>query len=502
MVSHSPLKLTAENVLRKIAEGREHELALGFPAAISLFGTDKAGELFRANRHRAPETTKRIRNTAADMINKLGVAAGASDGVDVAAALDAWLAMFVHARTGSIPVDGLSVVSPGYVETLTGGLLLTIGSVMPGFEAPLFLEAKKVCGCADRRKAGAHRTKRSGIMPHEVWEYLMTPTSSSSPREEMLRAALALACVASLPVGMTAAIETSDISFDDFRGVANAAFVCGYGGKRKVKRHLRPNVKSSVVVWFAAANPMIARFVFPWWLKAHKAGFSFLFPQPQDDYGSGEGVNFKASMVSPTTLQRFCEETFGPGRAWHGLRVGCARAVDFVHLISGSEPIGEAVKNVIQCRSNKSLRGSRDVYIKDACDPCWEATWDLHLVRLVQRGGMFRLAKDDDEESHDSDQSDVGSFYFVDCGGCGFHMGRGSPGALCDEEGCGWGLCLECWPHETSLPLRCPAHCDADKADAEDDLNSPRTSVDGSTGSVADAGVCRMEMGVNFMHRL
>lgn len=208
--------------------------------------------------------------------------------------------------------------------------------------------------------------------------------------------------------------------------------------------------------WTASAFIELSRTFVPWIRKRRSAGHTHVFPrvttrggQPHLDDASHIGT-------------RHLEEVIGRVAAeytWHSLRLGVEQALDAVHTVPGhtSPPVEAWVRNVITMRSNRAVRGSRDVYIKDNLDPVFAATRHLHAVTPTILGG-FATRVGGEVAPHSS-----AAPFATQCRRCDTDIPLEDEGSLCDSPGCMWTLCVDCWP-DAAAPLLCPEHAEDDQA--------------------------------------
>jgi hypothetical protein len=289
------------------------------------------------------------------------------------------------------------------------------------------------------------------LFPWTVYDFLASAESRQvSP---MGRAALALGAGFGLPIGLTTSLLVSEVDIVVDVVARRAAIVLGIVQRdtgRKV--HARRAVGGTrPTTWTASAFAALARHFVPWVRERRQVEGRYVFPRPTTKGGVA------AWDESQHVGQRMFEDTVRlvqPTATWHSLRLGVEQAMDMVHMVPGgpATTVAGDVRNVLTLRSNKELRGSRDVYLRDRLDPLLEATRCMHKARPLLLGGLA---------SHDAGQAAmlrVGPPAFDTlCARCYRHLPTDVGGSLCDRDGCLWTLCLSCWP-DPAADLWCPAH--------------------------------------------
>jgi hypothetical protein len=377
---------------------------------------------------------------------------------DLNAAIDAWIAGMVQVATMAVPrppgwADKLKAlrlgaeVSPASIGNEVGALCEQLKRAFPEWEFPFTAAARRASGCGD----GPDRSTKDPCFPGAVHDFLDSPAGARI--QPMCRAALALGAGFGLPIGLTASLLLSEVDIVADVVARRSAIVLGIVQRetgRKVHAR-RAVVGTRSATWTASAFASLARHFVPWLRERMQADGKYVFPRPTTAAGVA------ALDDSDHVGHRLLEDTVKlvmPTATWHSLRLGVEQAVDMVHLVAGGppSPVAGDVRNVLTLRSNKELRGSRNVYVRDRLDPLLVATRFLHKAIPMLVGGLA---------SHSSSQAArlrVGPPAFdTSCTQCRKHLPSDVGGSLCDQEGCLWTLCLTCWP-DPAVELWCPAH--------------------------------------------
>jgi hypothetical protein len=356
------------------------------------------------------------------------------------------------------------------VGALTNLLTHTFG---PEWSFPATVAAREASSCNLQNPIAPRTEKRQPVWPRTIHLYLHDPTRSLRPtaRDQCLNAALALAGAIGLPVTLTSTttIAEVDIVRDHARGRdAMTLGVRPRPGRKVLRRSTAP--KAGPTAWTAASTPSVHRHLAPWWrLRSSTKGAKYLFPRFTKR--NGEETIDESAPIGTRALSDALRTAAGdPSAQFHDTRRGVENALELVHFqVAGAPPVPTDVKNTIGLRSNKSLRGSRDSYIRDVIEPLFDATAHLHEVVGATRGGLLRK----DAASDDAP-------YATDCQRCGKHLPEDATGAVCDEAGCTWTLCTKCFP--TNDELLCPDHAPVPA------LAPPRQRADDTGPDDSDSG--------------
>lgn len=377
---------------------------------------------------RSASVSDDVRASAANVLacRPTVTAPAAASSISVADTIDAWVADFVHVRTGSLApamgATGCKQVEPSTAGKNAGAVQAAVDRVF-GHPLPWALtrEARNECGCEDRRRGGEHRTTKTSILPREVWITFgrSKPTGNLTARRNV--AAMATATVfGGLPVSTMLQIKPDELDVQNFEG--QPAGILRFTGKRKVHRNRRVP-RSYRATTYAGASPMISTIIEPWLARAIAGKWTYLFPC------IANGRVMKAKTMSHGDLEEFAKLSFD-GATWHGLRSGFSRAIDLVHRVPGGPgtKVPDAVVNAAEGRSNMQIRGSHDVYTQDSAEELWRATGAIHRVDTVDVNGISRLRA-----------------YDVVCAVCESEVDYDDFDAtLCEEGFCSRVRCVEC----------------------------------------------------------
>jgi hypothetical protein len=377
---------------------------------------------------------------------------------DLNASVDAWIAGMIQVATKAVPrppewaarLAALRLgadISPSSIGNEVGALCEQLKRSFPEWEFPFAAAARLSSGCGD----GPDRSSKEPCFPGAVYDFLASAANVQvSP---MCRAALALGAGFGLPIGLTTSLLVSEVDIVVDVVARRAAIVLGIVQRdsgRKV--HARRAVGGTrPTTWTASAFAALARHFVPWLRERRQVEGRYVFPRP---YVKGGVAVLDDSQHVGQRLFEDAVKLVKQTATWHSLRLGVEQAMDMVHLVVGGPATSVAgdVRNVLTLRSNKELRGSRDVYLRDRLDPLLEATRCMHKARPLLLGGLA---------SHDNGQVAklrVGPPAFDTlCAQCYRHLPTDVGGSLCDRDGCLWTLCLSCWP-DPAADLWCPAH--------------------------------------------
>lgn len=380
-------------------------------------------------------------------------------------ALDAWLARALQVAAGATaappglrerlePLRLSPTVQPASAGSDFGALMERIRRDF-GWSFPLTEAARTACGCADRVGPQPGRSGKRAVPPAATLKWLREQRPAVGDVLTATRvAAIAVASATGMPISLTASLRTKECRTVLDKESGRAALVLGIEERlsgRKV--HARRAVGGTrPTTWTASAAVHIGEFFAAWLARRVADGHDHVFPRVR----TVEGRQFldDTAHISNYILEAAIKSV-DPAATWHGMRLGFERAVDLVHEVGGGppQPVAPDVKNTLTLRSNRALRGSRDVYILDRLRPLVEATRAIHLVAVGEVGGLLvgGGAGDGAEELR------VVPPFATSCAQCGDDLPEEEGGCVCDVESCDWTLCLTCFPDPTA-PLLCPGH--------------------------------------------
>jgi hypothetical protein len=494
-------RATATQILRELArEGGEARLASRRHTVADVIGEAAAVELMSAAAVLSQDTRRRVERAAGRVLELWGDVPGAdklTDWDDLPGRIDAWVALYVK-RT----VEDENKAGTRSTGNEAGSLCEAADRIW-GRKVPwtLTAAARRAGGCDVRGK----RSTREEISPGE----LLTSVDGIDAGTDDLRtrcdaAAMVIAALCGLPVSLVAGIATTSLKFFDYRGKKEAGFVLTIPALQtgiKVRRAVATKKEVHATRWTAGADPAVAHTLAPWHHLATRHGWTSLFPANPDEligsrlcHSRTRGQlkkDTKVTTVSPDVLNRSLRRRLGRKTvSWHGARDGNSRALDSIE-----PPAPEWCKNVIQMRSNRKERGSRETYTKENLAIIASTSWSLRAQKwenfgpfMIPEGSEgFDMEKtagadtlvdvDDDSDppvrapaqlgkrvrpkrgvTFDDSASRSTTAPAAVCGRCAAIIPEGDSTAwLCDEAPCEWQVCRTCEPGDPG-DLRCAEH--------------------------------------------
>ena len=464
--------LTPRDVLRCVQDGSWETLPQHVAAAARLFGASAAaaGAVARTTRSGsvASASSRAAVRSLALVVSPDAADAAAGSSEQLNEVVDEWLAQAVLVVCRAKGVDWASqlqqslipdrmslMLKPRAARNEFGALQARIERCRRQWSFPQLRAAlDAVAASGPNRGPAAHRSPRNPLWPREVYAFLESRAWKGA-RARTLSAALAAGASLGMPITLTRMIEVEHVSVmrdvDKQPGIALQVPPRPQG--RKTHRHravegddVQPTSRT------AAAGPLVAKYVVPWYRYARDKGARYLFPKfgrCGDDFDGTE-------MIGERMLRDALYEVRGADvdrPQWHDLRRGLEHAVDRVHEVPGGPkaPVAEEVKNALTLRSNLRCRGSRDTYIHDSALRLFEATRVIHRVEATLEGGL--VAHGGVERAVDDAPFDG------TCAWCEATLDKETGTAsMCDHDGCLWSLCPACWDRPVDEPLFCPEH--------------------------------------------
>lgn len=426
-------------------------------------GADHPSDSLARRHPRRPATTDRVRRTAQMCIDALQDEAqrAAIAALPPLSGLDVWMYGVFERRAGVVPSAHIETTTATNACAEFGALMAHLGRMLgdAGARWPMTDDARHASDGMQRCNRNPDRVENA-IAPKE-WHEAVAKWSRRTEVGQRDSAVVALGGSFGLPVTMSSHIRTREISTIHDKVADRTAVILQYevreAGGLKVRR--ATSTKPAEKVNTAASSPGLNDWLVPWWRKQRDRGAEWLFPHAVAAKQRSGTTQFRLEQSEPmrtTALQPLARKV-KTGATWHSFRFGVARALLGVHRVTGgpSGPVSTEVKNTIQLRSNRALRGSADAYVLELVDPLLEATRCLHMVDLQAFAGMISHGRDAGAALGDAP-------FAGHCARCQKFLpaeGQEGAGFVCDRVPCLWTVCTSCVSAaEVSGTLFCPAH--------------------------------------------
>jgi hypothetical protein len=370
--------------------------------------------------------------------------------------MDGLLARFVQLRSGAFEdCAPFGIVGIKAASNDLGSLIASLQRCFPSWGDdvfPMTRLARASCGLADGGKGnGEVKDESPPLFPKDVHRLLLDRDFDKEEEEvQEVMAAIALASALSLPVSVTCMLEVREVDLVIDKEADNrSAVVLGFQPRpgRKTAR-ARAVEKTYPAAWLAASTPSVHSVFAPWFQLARSRSWTHIFPAVSKV--SKDTFAFDDSKPLQQKRAQSFIKVLHPKGTWHTMRHGTARALDLVHTVPEAKLAQEvplSVKNTLQMRSNKALKGSNNEYTQALLRPLLAATRWLHLVEVHKVKGLL----DEAEPEY------VDAPFSTRCHACGMDLPVELGGALCNKAGCTYAQCDVCFP-DRSLDLWCEEH--------------------------------------------